>query len=233
MLASAAAIAALMLATWLVSLALRDASIVDIFWGLGFVARRVGRLRARRRLRGAAGSRRRADHALGPAPRRLPRLAQHRQARGLPLPGDAPPPRRAISPLRQPRPVFGLQGVLMWIGLAAGPGRRRSPTPSGLVVLDFIGHRAVVRRRTRASRPSATCSSRASRPIRRTTRAASWTAGLWRYTRHPNYFGDFCVWWGLCAIALATGDAWWTVVGPLVMSCCSCGCPAWRCSSAT
>ena len=41
--------------------------------------------------------------------------------------------------------------------------------------------------------------------------------GLWRYTRHPNYFGDFLVWWGLFLIAAATG-AWWTVIGPVVMS---------------
>jgi len=41
--------------------------------------------------------------------------------------------------------------------------------------------------------------------------------GLWRYTRHPNYFGDFLVWWGLFLIAAATG-AWWTVVGPVLMS---------------
>ena len=41
--------------------------------------------------------------------------------------------------------------------------------------------------------------------------------GLWRYTRHPNYFGDFCVWWGLYVIALSAG-AWWTIVGPLVMT---------------
>jgi steroid 5-alpha reductase family enzyme len=41
--------------------------------------------------------------------------------------------------------------------------------------------------------------------------------GLWRWTRHPNYFGDFCVWWGFYAIALSAG-AWWSVVGPLLMS---------------
>lgn len=41
--------------------------------------------------------------------------------------------------------------------------------------------------------------------------------GLWRYTRHPNYFGDFLVWWGIGVIALAT-HAWWALAGPLVMS---------------
>ncbi len=41
--------------------------------------------------------------------------------------------------------------------------------------------------------------------------------GLWRWTRHPNYFGDFCVWWGLYAIALSAG-AWWSIPGPLLMS---------------
>jgi steroid 5-alpha reductase family enzyme len=41
--------------------------------------------------------------------------------------------------------------------------------------------------------------------------------GLWRYTRHPNYFGDFLVWWGLYLIALA-GGGWWTAIGPLVMT---------------
>lgn len=41
--------------------------------------------------------------------------------------------------------------------------------------------------------------------------------GLWRYTRHPNYFGDFCVWWGFYLIAVAAGG-WWTVTGPALMS---------------
>lgn len=41
--------------------------------------------------------------------------------------------------------------------------------------------------------------------------------GLWRYTRHPNYFGDFCVWWGFGLIALSAG-AWWSLPAPLIMT---------------
>jgi len=41
--------------------------------------------------------------------------------------------------------------------------------------------------------------------------------GLWGLTRHPNYFGDFCVWWGLYLLALSAG-AWWSIVGPVLMS---------------
>jgi steroid 5-alpha reductase family enzyme len=41
--------------------------------------------------------------------------------------------------------------------------------------------------------------------------------GLWRLTRHPNYFGDFCVWWGLYLVAAAGGAAA-TLASPLLMS---------------
>ncbi|GAC1302646.1 MAG: DUF1295 domain-containing protein [Steroidobacteraceae bacterium] len=41
--------------------------------------------------------------------------------------------------------------------------------------------------------------------------------GFWRLTRHPNYFGDFAVWWGFYLIA-AGGGAWWTFGGPVLMS---------------
>lgn len=41
--------------------------------------------------------------------------------------------------------------------------------------------------------------------------------GLWRYSRHPNYFGEFCVWWGMFLMALAAGG-WWSIVSPLLMS---------------
>jgi len=41
--------------------------------------------------------------------------------------------------------------------------------------------------------------------------------GLWRYTRHPNYFGETVLWWGFFFIALAAGGAW-TVFAPLLMT---------------
>ena len=41
--------------------------------------------------------------------------------------------------------------------------------------------------------------------------------GLWRLTRHPNYFGEACIWWGFWFFALAAG-AWWALPGPLVLS---------------
>ena len=41
--------------------------------------------------------------------------------------------------------------------------------------------------------------------------------GLWRYSRHPNYFGDSAAWWGIYLVAAAAG-AWWTIAGPLLMT---------------
>jgi len=42
--------------------------------------------------------------------------------------------------------------------------------------------------------------------------------GLWRYTRHPNYFGDACVWWGLYLLACSTWPGAATVLSPLAMT---------------
>ena len=42
--------------------------------------------------------------------------------------------------------------------------------------------------------------------------------GLWRYTRHPNYFGDCVVWWGLFAMACAVPGGAFTVLSPIVMT---------------
>jgi steroid 5-alpha reductase family enzyme len=43
--------------------------------------------------------------------------------------------------------------------------------------------------------------------------------GLWRYTRHPNYFGDACAWWGIWLIAAETGPwSWASVIGPVFLT---------------
>ena len=42
--------------------------------------------------------------------------------------------------------------------------------------------------------------------------------GLWRYSRHPNYFGESCVWWGIALLALAGGGAWWAMLSPVLVT---------------
>jgi protein-S-isoprenylcysteine O-methyltransferase Ste14 len=42
-------------------------------------------------------------------------------------------------------------------------------------------------------------------------------SGVWRYTRHPNYFGDARLWWGFYCLAVASGGAW-TGLSALVMT---------------
>jgi steroid 5-alpha reductase family enzyme len=55
--------------------------------------------------------------------------------------------------------------------------------------------------------------------FRRSEKAANEVldTGLWRYTRHPNYFGEAVIWWGFYLMAVSAG-AWWTVLAPLMMT---------------
>ncbi|MHA6287648.1 DUF1295 domain-containing protein [Maricaulis sp. CAU 1757] len=43
-------------------------------------------------------------------------------------------------------------------------------------------------------------------------------SGLWRWSRHPNYFGEACVHWGFWLIAVANGTGWWTIIGPAFLT---------------
>lgn len=43
------------------------------------------------------------------------------------------------------------------------------------------------------------------------------STGLWRYSRHPNYFGNFLIWWGFYLVALSAGG-WWVIISPLLMT---------------
>lgn len=44
------------------------------------------------------------------------------------------------------------------------------------------------------------------------------TTGLWRYTRHPNYFGEAVQWWGIFVVALTVPFGWLTVIAPLIIT---------------
>ena len=43
-------------------------------------------------------------------------------------------------------------------------------------------------------------------------------SGLWRYSRHPNYFGESCLWWGVACLAVAAGGAWWAWLSPVLVT---------------
>jgi steroid 5-alpha reductase family enzyme len=42
--------------------------------------------------------------------------------------------------------------------------------------------------------------------------------GLWAYSRHPNYFGEFLIWWGLFFVTFATPGSWWTIFSPVIVT---------------
>ncbi len=44
------------------------------------------------------------------------------------------------------------------------------------------------------------------------------TEGLWKYTRHPNYFGEVTMWWGIWIIVRAVTGAYWTILSPLLIT---------------
>lgn len=44
------------------------------------------------------------------------------------------------------------------------------------------------------------------------------TGGLWRYSRHPNYFGEVTQWWGIWLMSLYLNPVWWSVIGPLTIT---------------
>ena len=212
--ASAGAILVLMVVTWLVSVLVHDASIVDIIWGAGFVvvaatAAVVGDGFPDRRylllaLVGIWGLRLSGYLAW----RNLGHGEDYRYVAMRKKFGD----RFWWISFFQ---VFLLQGVLMWVvslpvQLSASAEEPASFGPLALVgialwtvgfLFETVGDAQLARFKADPA-----------------NRGQVMDQGLWRYTRHPNYFGDFCVWWGIFLVAAETGPGRFGVIGPIVMS---------------
>ena len=207
-----AAIAGAVVLLWLVSLALRDVSIVDIFWGSGFVL--VAWL-----------SWYRSEEPADTRPLLLLlvttwglRLALYLGWRNLGKGEDyryqeMREKHGARFPLVSLFTVFLLQGLIMWIvSLPVQVGIERGGTWNWLRVVGALLWLAGFLCETIGDWQLATFKADAS------NRGKVMNRGLWRYTRHPNYFGDFLVWWGLYLVAVESNSWWWTAIGPLLMS---------------
>jgi steroid 5-alpha reductase family enzyme len=213
-LATAAAVAGAMLLMWLLSLARRDASIVDIWWGPGFalvaaVACAVG----------AGGDPGRRALSLALVTLWGLRLGAYLFWRNHGAGED-----RRYQAMRRHHgerfwwvslfTVFGLQGVLAWI--VSLPVQVVHVSPGGpLGALDAAGALLFA-----VGLGFESVGDWQLARFKADPRSAGQVMdrGLWRYTRHPNYFGDALVWWGLFAIALPTAAGPWTLPAPLVMS---------------
>lgn len=198
-------------AGWLLSLPLRNVSIVDIMWSLMFLLASITYAMAH------VSPGPRAWLVIGLVSLWSIRLAafigwrnfgkdedfRYQKIRANNEPGFA---------VKSVYLVFGLQAGLAWVISLPLLAAINSTTPLGWldalgVMLWFIGLVFEAGGDWQLSRFKGD-------PV---NRGKVLDTGLWRYTRHPNYFGDFCVWWGFFFIALSSG-AWWSVVGPLVMS---------------
>lgn len=210
---AALTIVILMISMWLLSLVLKNASIVDIGWGLGFVAV-AWAVYVR-----VEGNPDRQHLLVLMTTLWGVRLAVHLLRRNY---GNGEDYRyRAMRkrwgsrfPLISLVTVFAVQGVLMWIvSLPVQLGQvRLSP---GVGTLSWIGFAVFAIGLYFEGVGDAQLERFKKDPA---NAGKVMDQGLWRYTRHPNYFGDACVWWGLALVAAETGVGRWGVVGATVMT---------------
>ena len=214
LLACGGAVAVVMLVTWLVSLMLRDASIVDIVWGLGFVvvaatAAVVGEGFADRRyvllsLVAVWGLRLSGYLAW----RNLGHGEDYRYVAMRKRFGD----RFWWVSFFQ---VFLLQGALMWIVSLPVQLAATAEEPASFGPLALAGVALWTVGLLFETVGDAQLAAFKAQPH---NKGRVMDRGLWRYTRHPNYFGDFCVWWGLFLVAAETVPGRFGIIGPVVMS---------------
>jgi steroid 5-alpha reductase family enzyme len=210
-LASLPAIVALATIAWAVCTVRRNVGLVDVFWSLFFLLAAVLYAVV------AAPAGPRTPLVLALVAAWSVRLAAYLAARNWNAPEDHR--YQQIRARNQPHfewkslyLVFGLQGVLAWIVSAPLAAAVAAPAPLG--ALDWIGALLAAFGIAFEATADAQLARFRSDPA---SAGRVLDRGLWRWSRHPNYFGECCVWWGLYLIAAAGGGAW-TVFSPLLMT---------------
>ena len=111
--------------------------------------------------------------------------------------------------------VFWLQALFLWLISLVLQKAQLSSEPSRLTVLDILG--AVVWA-TGFIFESVGDWQLARFKADPDNRGRVMNRGLWAWSRHPNYFGEFLIWWGFFLVALATPGGWWTMISPIIIS---------------
>lgn len=204
----------MMFSLWLISLRLRDSSIVDIFWGLGFVITTwvyfsftpdgffIRKLLIT--LLTTIWGLRLSIHIL------LRNWGHGEDFRYKRWRQESGKNWWWYSLFK----VFALQGLLMWIISIPLLAAQVSPAPAKFTWLDFIGVFLWGIGFTFEAVGDWQLSRFKSNPD---NRGKLLKTGLWRFTRHPNYFGETTLWWGVYLIAAAAGG-YWAILSPVLMT---------------
>jgi steroid 5-alpha reductase family enzyme len=206
--------AVLMVAVWLVSLRLQDVSIVDIVWGL------AGALMALSSFLLAGGSPPRKFLITAMTVIWGCRLALHI---GLRARGKGEDFRYAAMraerpgtfPIRSLVTVFLFQAFLIWLISIPAQVAQLRPEPAGLTILDLLGLGVWTMGFSFEALSDRQLKTFLADPA---NRGKVMDRGLWRFSRHPNYFGDSLIWWGIFLVAAATPGGWMTVFSPIIMT---------------
>jgi steroid 5-alpha reductase family enzyme len=213
---SALAILALVISVWAVSVKIKDASIIDIFWGFGFVV--VGfvmRLTAggpwtfRRNLLWAAVTIWGLRLTLHLAKRNIGKGEDFRYKLMRKKYG-------AKFPIISLRTVYLAQGGIMFlVSLPIQVGLMRHDDKKGFAALLIIGAIVWFVGLAFETIGDLQLTAFGKDPA---NKGKVLDTGLWAWTRHPNYFGDTCAWWGMWLMAASVLPGVFTIVGPIIMT---------------
>ncbi len=199
---------------WLLSLKLKNSSIVDIFWGSGFVILNwlfffltPDGLPARKLILGAMVTIWGLRLSYYILRRNWGKPEDFRYQKWRREAGDSWAWKSFFR-------VFLLQGILLWIISTPMLAAQIHPGSQHLTVLDALGILAWLIGFFFESVGDAQLARFKEKPA---NRGKLITSGVWRYTRHPNYFGDSAQWWGFYLMAAAAGGVW-TIFSPILMT---------------